>query len=87
MNDKIVSDFYNFIDNDKMQIITIYNSPMDYENKWVARLSYVENGCNIPTKYIIVEDSFDELKKHISKTLTFIPRFPNDVISIVGVYI
>jgi hypothetical protein len=66
----------------RMALITVYNKPKDYPNNCVARLWDI----NKPTKYIVISDTLEELRKHIPEHLTRIPRSVNDDSTIVESY-
>ena len=66
-------DFNNFTfgQDIKLAIIVVYDSPIDYNNKFVARLFDID----VPTPYIIVKDSFQEIIDAMPKNFIFFDRF------------
>ncbi len=45
----------------KVPVITVYNSPDEYPRKYVARLWDIDE----PTKFIVIRDSLEEIRKTI----------------------
>ena len=56
------------------QIYCIYDHPLDFQNKYVARLW---NGP-IPTNTVLEADSLQDIRAKIPEGLTLIPRMPAD---------
>lgn len=67
----------------RVPLITIYNSPRDYPNKYMARLFDLD----APTKIIMVFDDISEVYEYIPRGMVYFPRFPDDDPCIVGVYL
>lgn len=58
----------------KMPIITIYRHPLDYPQKYVARLFDLTN----PTNVCMIGDSFEELASRKPHTMVRFDRSPDD---------
>lgn len=54
----------------QMPMITVYDSPLDFPNKFVARIFDLEN----PTPYFMVKDTYKEIRKEIPRHFTNIGR-------------
>ena len=78
-------DFNNFTfgQDIKLAIIVVYDSPTDYNNKFVARLFDID----VPTPYIIVKDSFQEMIDAIPNNFIFFDQFKSDDPAISCVFI
>lgn len=75
--------------NEKLCMITIYDSPIDFPNKIVSREFYLSCG-----KKVVCSDEvrffptvLDAIKFYTEKGLYFINREPSDKKSIVGIFI
>ena len=55
-------------------IITVYNGPKDYPDKFVARLWDIDK----PTQYIITKDSMEEIRMAIPYGMTKLEPFKTD---------
>lgn len=64
-------------------LLVVYNSPLDYPGKVVARLWAV----NKPTHYVVVGEALDEVRNMIPAHFTNIGRDENDDPRIVEVWI
>lgn len=62
---------------------SIYQSPSDFPGKVVARrlVGYT------PTEDVLVGDSLDEVERRIPAGLTWFPRTPEDVVSLLGTWL
>lgn len=67
----------------KMPIITIYQYPLDYPQKYVARLFDLTS----PTNVFMLGDNYEELVSHKPFMMTILNRSPNDDAKIVEVWI
>lgn len=87
MNTVIVENLTNaFFENrtdTALPLITIYNSPTDFANKYVARIHVIEGGISTPLVYAALANSMDDLREKIPPHLTCIPRDAHDDQSIV----
>lgn len=76
-------------ENEKLCIITIYDSPIDFPNKIVSREFYVSRGkkieCSDKTKFF--SSILDAKKFYTAKGLHFLNRDASDNKSIVGTFI
>ncbi len=67
----------------QLKIWTIYNKPLDYPEKYVARL-HIEDS---PTKQMFLADTLEEVRNLIPSNLFRIDRQPTDVSGIVESWI
>ena len=69
----------------KVPCIAVYEHPDDYPKKCVARVYDLEK----PTNTMMLKDTVDEITKDITENtgMTFVPRGPEDVLSLVGIWI
>ena len=69
----------------KVPYIAVYEHPDDYPKECVARVYDLEK----PTNTMILKDAVDEIAKDITENtgMTFVPRGPEDVLSLVGIWI
>lgn len=82
-------DDFNYLDysNYTMPIITVYNSPLDFPGKYVARIHDIENGKPLPQPYALIKDSLEEIREVIPEQFIRMPRDPHDVVCIEEVWI
>jgi hypothetical protein len=73
--------------NSVLSLITLYDKPSDYPEKYVARLWIVRKGIVQSTNIIMIADTLDELKKRIPSYMQYLDRETNDDPKIVGVYL
>lgn len=83
--DKIVDQFTEELMNQcKIALITIYNpNTKDYPGKFVARMFDV----NIPTIYVVLADTLDEIRSKIPEWMTMCAASKDDDIVILETYI
>ena len=67
----------------KAAIICIYNSPVDYPEKFVARLWDLDK----PTRYVGVAETLDTIRELIPKNMVCFRRDQNDDPCIVEIWI
>ena len=65
---------FNFSESIKLPIIVIYNKPTDFNDKYVARLFNVD----LPTPYIVLKNTMDELINEIPKGFIMMNRDKTD---------
>lgn len=63
--------------------IVMYKNPSDYPDKFVARIFNI----NIPTQYIALADTYEEIIKKIPANVVFLERTEKDDPSIVGTFV
>lgn len=66
-----------------MPIITVYDKPLDYPTKFVARLYDLQKA----TEFAVIADSLEEIRKTIPGWMVKMDRDMSDVKSIVEIYI
>lgn len=66
-----------------MPMITIYNRPTDYPDKYVARLW----DCNVPTHLVATADTLEEIRTTIPPNMTQLPHMAGDDPCIVEVWL
>lgn len=67
----------------KNPMVTVYYNTLDFPDTYVARLF----NMGAPTKFHIVRDSLDEIRKALPKGLTFLGKSPSDDPVIVEVWL
>ena len=69
----------------KMPMAAVYQNPLDYPDKVVARIFDMDK----PTDTVIVKESLEEIHKDIKEntSLIFVERGADDVKSLVGVWV
>jgi hypothetical protein len=67
----------------RLPIITVYDNPIDFEGKCVARLF----DCDEATRYCVVSDSIDELLSDIPLRFSKIEKMEDDDPNIVAIYV
>ena len=69
----------------KMPMAAVYQNPLDYPDKVVARIFDMDK----PTDTVIVKESLEEIQKDIKEntSLIFVERGADDVKSLVGVWV
>jgi hypothetical protein len=91
--DIVVEDIFGYLTpimqdgNSVLSIITLYEKPSDYPEKYVARLWLVRKGIVQSTDIIMLADTLDELKQRIPAYMQFMNRETNDDPKILGVYL
>jgi hypothetical protein len=71
------------LDECRLPLVTIFYSPEDYPDMWVARLFDIEK----PTKYFALANSYRDIKTFKPQHMDVIQRDRRDVSSIVEVWI
>lgn len=73
INDIIIGNFnsINLKSLCKVPIIAIYKTPKDYPDNYVARLWDINKRV---TKYIVLRNSLEDIRKVIPKQMTLVPR-------------
>lgn len=68
----------------RFPLIAVYESPADFKGKCVARVFDMDK----PTDTIIVKDTTEEINEDIGRNthMAYMERDPNDVPSLVGVW-
>lgn len=68
----------------RFPLIAVYESPADFKGKCVARVFDMDK----PTDTIIVKDTAEEINEDIRRNthMAYMERDPNDVPSLVGVW-
>jgi hypothetical protein len=75
INDIVVDSFDNLLDKiETMALVTIYQNPIDYPNKYVARLFDLER----KTPYVILADELNELTGKLPDYMIGFERDIND---------
>lgn len=71
-DDIVLEDFIEFRFQSVVQvpIIAVYKNPKDYPDKYIARLWNINNK---PTKFIIVKDTLQAIRKSLPAHLTRLP--------------
>jgi hypothetical protein len=62
----------------RLPLICIYENPIDYPNKMVARLWEISKGKRIPTGYISIGNTLEDVRKSIPSGMVCIPRHEKD---------
>lgn len=72
----VICDDLFFVYNSKFDfpIITVYKSPLDYPEKYVARIFDLD----VPTCYIMVKESFDDICNSIDSDMVMVGTSDND---------
>ncbi len=89
-NDVVMDSFKKFnFSTFVMVMIVIYFSPSDYEDKYIARVWTFDPILrrHVPTKFMMIKDTLDEVRQELPPILTKIDRFDNDDKCIVEVYL
>lgn len=74
--DILVENFDTFICQYFLPLISVYKFPLDYPDKFVARLFDMQK----PTKYVIIKDTLEEIE--IPYGLVKLPRSAEDINSL-----
>ena len=83
--DKIVNSIQQIDLSDlKIPVAAVYNKPLDYPDKCVARIFDLDK----PTNAVVIKDELESLMNDIkdNTNLTFLQRGAEDVESLVGVW-
>lgn len=88
MTDRLLDSFNEIRMNKicKLPVISVYKSPADYKNKYVARL-FDSLPVPKPLNYVIVKNSLQEVRKGIPQHMTKLKRCDGDDPTIVENYI
>lgn len=78
-----IEDFNNIIKVIKCPIIVVYKNPLDFPNKFVARLFNMLE----PTKYMTIADNLLEIRNTIPSYLYKMGRQEDDDIAIYETYV
>lgn len=70
-----------------LPVITIYNHPIDYPGKFVARISGIENCLPVHFKFIVLKDTIEEIKNCIPPYMVSIGRSDKDDPKIIECFI
>ena len=70
-----------------MDIWTVYQSPDDYPGKFVARRFDIRPGESRPTQDYLIAETLESLRLQMPPGLTRVPRHPNDLPTIVEVWL
>jgi hypothetical protein len=79
----IFDDFLNLNISCFLPIIVVYKQPKDYPDKFVARIWDV----NMPTQYVVLKDSLEEIHAAIPQNMHLFPPSKNDDPVIVETYL
>lgn len=81
---RYVDSFYGLDMSDmKMPLITVFYSPVDMPNRYIARLFDLEK----PTDCVVKGNTLEEIRKAIPPRFKQVPRMKNDHDSVVEVWI
>lgn len=69
---------------EKVPLIVVYKNPLDYPNKYVARLWGIKNNA---TNIVVIKDSLEEIRKAIPKGMQRLKATSKDDPVIVETYI
>lgn len=83
MENEFVYSFEKYLRSDKLGIITVFYNALDFPDKYVARLFYLDK----PTKYAVVRNTLGEIRDIIPPQMTWMPRYPEDEPSVVESYV
>ena len=68
----------------KLEIWTVYDHPVDYPNSFVARKFFNEQ----PTQEVIVAQDVEDIRQIFRQwDLQIVPRFPDDMPSIMEIWL
>jgi hypothetical protein len=81
-----VDHFGIFVEN-ALKIITVYKSPADYKNKYVARIFFVVKGDVQKTPYVMVRDTLEEIEDMIPLNMSKLAPHPDDESQILFSYL
>lgn len=70
-----------------MRILTAYEHPSDFPDKYVARYFIITKGTVTATDELFTADTFEELVSLVPPNFDFIPALDGDLPSVLGVWI
>ncbi|MGD9567541.1 MAG: hypothetical protein AB7V48_04365 [Sedimentibacter sp.] len=76
--------YINLCTIERVPIIVVYKNPLDYPNKYVARLWGIKNNA---TNMVVIKDSLEEIRKAIPKGMQRLKATSKDDPVIVETYI
>lgn len=83
MQVQIFKSFEAILDECRLPLVTVYYSPEDFRDMWVARLYDIER----PTKYFALANTYKDLKAFKPRNMQIFQRDDKDALSIVEVWL
>ena len=71
----------------EIPMITIYNKPVDYPGKYVARLIGFKDGAPLIFRHIVIKEKLEDLRNSIPDGMVKLRPSENDDPKIVEIYI
>ena len=83
MQVQIFNSFEPVLEECRLPLITVYFSPEDFPDTWVARLYDIEK----PTKYFALANTYKEIRAFKPRNMHIFKRDDKDVLSIVEIWV